>query len=172
MARPGTDLRGPKDEISSGAFLYAHPFPSGRPFLNRISASLDRAGVALPADYESQPRAASQTIERGVVRATRRELKNLLVEAWKIHPIGRSEPENSGPSSDAGGAPRIRFGVSHLAPKLDLHCRLGQSSLHVSVAALGQVGLDLDAGRLNRTFVHVGYDRLTKSFGYSFRLGF
>jgi hypothetical protein len=168
VPRPGTDLLNPKDEVSSGSFRYAQPLPSGRPFLNRISARLDRAGVVLPADYESQPRPVTRTIERSIVRATQREVKDMLVEALEIHDVGRSE--KNGPSSDARGAYRFRFGVSHLAPKLDLRCRVGQSALNVSVNVRGQVGLDLNSGRVTQTVLHVGYDLPTKSFGFSFRL--
>ena len=104
------------------------------------------------------------------MRATRREVKNLVLEALEIHSIGRSEKND--PSSDESGAFRFRFGVSHLAPKVDLRCRVGQSALNVSVGARGQVGIDLDPGRFARTLIHVGYDRPTKTFGLSFSLGY
>jgi hypothetical protein len=168
-ARPRMDLQSPNQGSSAG-FAYAHRFVSDGLFLERVSANLDRAGVSLPFDYDREHRAVTQTIERRVVRATQQEVKDFLMQSLEIDDIRRSA--SSVPSSGASSPFRFHFGVSHLAPKLDLRYRVGQGALNVSLGARGQVGLDLDTGRLASAFVHVDYDRRTKTSGLSFRLGF
>lgn len=169
------DLGAVKTPIPSGQLPgYTERFAlAPSPLLQRISSNVQGAGLAWPDDPQLQSDELTDNVKRGVIRATRRAVKRVLLDALDVDRLAPSSLGALG-SVSVGPADTVRFrvGVSHMAPRVDMRYRLGEGALNVSVGARGQLGVDLDPPGLAQGRLHVGYDYPSRTYAFAFRLGF
>lgn len=155
----------------------------GSDFLRRLSSNLDRLGTASQLLYDRvlpnrfSDEAMTPEVEKSVNRATRKTVKGLLLEvtdvAQRLDSI--QDRVRGDPLGGEAGGPKgvhVRFGVSHLAPRLEIRYPTATGSMRFSVGALGQVGVDLTRARFSRAQIHGGYDHRTGTYEAGCRLSF
>ena len=147
----------------------------GSDLLRRLSLNLDRLGTSsqlffdrvLPNQLADE--AMTPALEKSVNRATRRTLESLILRVTHVEERLDSIQDHvvdgrRGSGGDDSHGIHVRFGVSHLAPKLEIRCPMASGSMRVSLGALGQVGVDLTRARAKRAQLHGGYDHRTRTY--------
>lgn len=167
--------RGPEAVVRMPDSEFRVRVPRNDSFLQQIGARLQASGAASQLGLVSSGSLGREEITRNVeknfLRATRRGVAKLLVEAADID-LGSSPGPTVGSDLDGEGSVRFRLGVSHLAPKVDMRYEIGHGAVNVSVGALGHVGVDLSHARLASTQIHAGYNKSTRTYSLLCRFGF
>lgn len=147
-------------------------FREQHPILGRISANIERAGLSSPTDVDFEPIEMTEIRNRGVLRAAKKAMKGFILEDLEIY--HRDSSRSDAPGVDAGPprAVRVRLGVSHLAPKINVRYAAGSGTVGLTVNAHGSASVDLTSGGAGNTRVNLGYDHRSKTTAVAFRIAF
>ena len=133
----------------------------------RMTSGLSREVVA--ADYYVNPTASPWTrdneavsrIEKGAIRATKSAVKRYAIESlgidtWSVPLVGGRGSGLGAFKTDSGGA-RLRFGISHLAPRAEVLIPATHGRVAFSADVRGRLATSFESSSTNFR-VGVSYD--------------
>ncbi len=177
-SEPTAAAPAPADVRSRGAFVLDHLVPRLRRQLGDV-AILSPEGVLglAPSGGNARDDLAELAWKRAD-RASLRALQDWAVDATGLEARFDRWAQSSSTARAlapdlAGGRARVRFGVAHLLPVVNVTADAGRTgTVRLSLATRGTIGVDWAWGHGTRTRLHGGYDAGRETADASVRFSF